>query len=307
MSILEAQAYKPYPVTHPSFNPQDLLRRRDYNLVPGMAKRLGFQPNGTLEAQNTNWDLYVLNNLKVPNFGVGATVINSRIAVVEQGDENPYAVMRISDRIIPEPGFRRDLEAFTRFYIERPKFFGIPSRIFHSRESTITLSLVTAAGLVAGGALAYSATGDVFLGLTGSAVGAWVVLLTTMVAMGWGEKRASKSISHTNEYVTGFHIENALNTLEDHIVDTGVKRELHVKLEEQGFRMTPERFVEEVYSAIPEDLKNKRRGELGELTYPTQRGRFKIDPSSSTKLLEAAKLIVHMSDDQRRLELLGAA
>lgn len=274
MKTVENQAYKPpgyySTLAHSSYYKDDIIRPNHLNDTPRIAKELGFTRVADFPTKKSQWQVFERPEHDVPNFPDGSTRISSSLAVYGTKEELTHAILRTSEEPYesyqPEE-FTKDLAAFTKHYVERPRLLGFPSQEL-ARQWNAFASL--AVGAVSLSVVDYytiqSIPGSLFNGgsLFGGMAGPVVHGLLYVLA----EKHAKRQISHLDQYVAG---ERVLWTLEGeryHNIKVIAQRELYQALLKEGADLSPNQFLEKIYGQIPEALIEQRYAEIKQAQYP---------------------------------------
>ncbi len=253
-------------------------RWQDYSGLHRVAENLALVKSPDLKTPQATWKMYRKSNLAVPNFEAPDTVACAELALYEVPDTrfededcsapkiSRSAVLRLCEKYQPRNGFYDDIEAITKYYVERPRFRGLPNKL-HGMSQYLFTGL--GIGLGSGMVVDYALTGQVLGGaailgeLAGPAVGALGYVLI--------EKYASSHVSDLNNYRANSDASSALHDIEQHITRISIQRELYSALQDVKIDRTPEQFLEDVWPQIPSKLVEKRKEEMkqtkGEGTY----------------------------------------
>lgn len=270
MSV-ESTAYKPPEgystlACSDSFK-NDVTRPHNLNDLPEVARELGFFRIADFPTKRSQWQVFDRPEHDVPNFPDGTTRISSTLAVYDTAGELTHAILRTSRQPYPVEEFTKDLAAFTKHYIERPRLLGFPSQEL-TRMRTVSIAL--AVGVVSMSAVDYYAIHS----LQGSIVNAGSILgeiggpaiYGTLWAL--SERRARRSISHPEQCVAGNSAKWTLEGERSHNVAVVIQKELYQVLQQEGANLTPDQFLKKIYGQIPAALIERRHAEAEQAKYP---------------------------------------
>ena len=273
-NILEQQAYqipievslKPIPKSG-SFDLWDKIQPGSYDHVAQLARERDFRQLDTFRSKRGLWYVFERLDHEIPNFPEGYAITHSMLGVYEGDSSKTHAVLRLSSEPFPAEQFVQGLNAISRHYIERPFVFGFPSRLM---TDSLTPAAVAIVGVVAGGLSgdAYNDVANVAYYNTGKALlagifsGLVLPVVGHMLLYPLSEWRARRKISSLEEYFVGNAVSNVLYQEQAHIKEVTVQRELYTALQQQGYDLTPEQFLTQVYQEIPRRLINERIQEI---------------------------------------------
>lgn len=243
----------------------------DFNNLPQVARELGFQRIADLSTKKAHWQIYDRPDHDVPNFPDGTTRISSSLAVYNNGDTEgiltlTHAILRTSREPYPANEFKEDLASFTKHYIERPRISGFPSKELTSIRN---MAISSPAGMALLGTAAYSfiqnTLESAIIGVIIGEIGGPIIYGTL-----WGlsERHARRQIAHPEQYTVGNQAAWILEGERYHIVTVGIQKELYQALQQEGFDLSPDQFLEKIYKQIPQALVDKRYAEMKQAKYP---------------------------------------
>lgn len=271
------------------------------------ARQLGFDQIGFLRLPKGTWDLWKVDNLTVPNFPEGETIINSRLGVYREEEETNRTVLRVSTNPIPDEEVQKDLEAFTKYYIHRPKYLGFPNKALTRVNDQFKIVI---GSILLGGSAGYLASGETLGGVVGVFAGEITSMLGAPLGRKFGEQLAIKNISNPDEYYVGHnHVYDVLSNIRDHIITTAYKREFYSGLIAEGIQITPEEFLTEINENMGFTLPIVRQDEIDDALFTSEAPipNPTILPSETTlKLLEAAKVLINTKESEKRFKALIA-
>lgn len=266
---------------------------KDYSSLPTLALEIGLRrAKMNVSTQHGAWHIYQGANLAIPNFPDGDTRVNEALALYERDGNLTNAILRI------QPGHKRepfaiadlvdDLDAFTKYYIERPRLWGFPSEVL---TRTKTHMIIFGVSIPVGGAVGFIASGgDTTAASFGALVGEVVPASITASLWGLAEMRARRKIPHKDEYMSGDHATEALIQQKDHIVQTSIQRELYSALQRVNTTLTPEQFLDNIYPQMPPSLIDRREEEIERAKYPEQ-FTDKIGEEALPKMVKVAQIL----------------
>lgn len=234
-----------------------------FNELPQIAVELGFLRTKDFPTRMASWQIYDRPNHDIPNFPDGATTVNSTLAVYAGEEGLNHAILRTSQEPYSQDVFAKDLAAFTRHYVERPRILGFPSQEM-TRSRTVWGGM--AVGTVALGAVGYNISGEVMnFGVLIGEIGG-----PALVGALWSasEKYAKSKISDLELYTSGERARSTLLGEKSHIIAVSIQRELYQALHQEEANLTPDEFLEKVYGQMPAVLINKRLAEIEQSRYP---------------------------------------
>lgn len=189
------------------------------------------------------------------------------MAVYDTAGELTHAILRTSRKPYPSYEFSRDLAAFTKHYIERPRLLGFPSQELTRMRHVFTAAAV---GIVTLSAADYyfvqSIPGNVVN--FGTIAGEMAGLAVYGALWALSERHARRSISNLGQYTAGDGAQSTLLGERYHNVRVDIQRELFQALQQEGAGLTPDQFLEEIYGQIPQALVNRRHAEVEQARYP---------------------------------------
>lgn len=244
-------------------NRGDLLKDGSFYDWLVLVEQMGFRQGESLPAKKGTWEIWERPYFAIPNFPEGETVIHSSLGKYRRwGNEGPSynaAILRTSYEPIPAEEFRRDLASFTRFYVERARLWGFPSRLMTADGLQHLAAYV--GGVVLGGAMGFFVDGT--LGsVTNGAVLAIPSIGLSGVLHASSEWWAKRHIPHINQYMSGQTAEDTLVKEQNRITEVLIQRELYVALQNEGFAITPEDFTRKIYGQMPYSLRQRRAAEI---------------------------------------------
>lgn len=247
------------------FNRADLLKagsESNYDRLV-FVNQMGFGLVDSLHLPVGSWAIWNRPNFAIPNFPEGETVTHSRLGLYySRGNEDPShngAILRMSYEPVTEEEFKRDLASFTKYYIERPRVWGFPSRLMTADGWQYPVA-------IGGGAVLGSAIGVLTEG-TGTIFTNWVNLaypLTGIIGAlhASSELWAKRHIPALNQYMSGQTAESTLVTEQNRIIEVLIQRELYAALQNEDITITPEDFVGKIYRQMPYSLRQRRAAEI---------------------------------------------
>ncbi|MDO8573350.1 MAG: hypothetical protein Q7R77_01230 [Candidatus Daviesbacteria bacterium] len=193
-----------------NFSREAITKPGDYDDLPRLAEELGFLRGPDVSTKQSYWQIFERPEYDVPNFPDGSTKINSSLALYDTKGELTHAILRTAKKPYSSDEFARDLSAFTRHFIKRPRLLGFPSKEL-TRYRTVIAAITV--GSIIGGLVA-SHNVDVgeesflaFLNvLNGAAFGGW----GSAGLWALSERYAKRSISHPEQYIVGDDVRNTL-------------------------------------------------------------------------------------------------
>lgn len=243
---------------------------RRYENLPILAKEIGLRSDKDVPTRHGTWHIYEGIDLAIPNFPDGDTRVNEALALYERGGNLTNAILRLQPGHDREPftveDLADDLEAFTKYYIERPRFFGFPSEILTQAKTHLLIYLTFIPG-VAIGLFAFPEGIRESTSYVGMAAGPLSSAVTVSL---WylAERRARGKILHKDEYMSGDNAAGVLAQQKEHIVQTSIQRELYTALQQRGTTLRPDQFLNDIYAQMPCVLVNKRKEEIERIKYP---------------------------------------
>lgn len=243
---------------------------RRYESLPILAQEIGLRSDNDVPTRHGVWHIYEGSDLAIPNFPDGDTRVNEALALYERDGNLTNAMLRLQPGRTQESftveDLADDLGAFTKYYIERPRYFGFPSEILTQGKfhHLIYLTFIPGAAI---GLFAFPEGSRESASLVGMVTGP---LSSGVTASLWGlaERRARGKISHKDEYMSGDNAAGALAQQKEHIVQTSIQRELYSALQQRGTTLTPDQFLNDIYAQMPSVLVNKRKQEIERVKYP---------------------------------------
>lgn len=272
MRTVETEAYKgpKYGTLNESFHLRYDLRgdRGSFQDLPDLAQEMGFVRDGNLSTKKAVWEVYDRPNHPVPNFPEGETIVSSTLALYKTGEGlTPRAILRTSTEPYPSEEFMRNLQAFTKHFVERPRILGFPSQLLSSWRSLF-------GGLAAGTVLLSAADYYTVQSITGTFINGGAILgeIGGTVAGGalWAlsEVHARRQISDLSQYSAGNTARDVLNGERYHNVSVDIQRELYGVLQQKGVDLNPDQFLEKIYGQLPTALVQKRHTEVDQARCP---------------------------------------
>ncbi|MCL5784467.1 MAG: hypothetical protein M1142_03895 [Patescibacteria group bacterium] len=294
-TTIENQAYRPpeqYNTLANSWIKKDLLTLGSFNNLPQIAEELGFSKTTDIPTKKSRWQIFNRPDYDVPNFPDGSTRINSTLAVYGIDEGLIHAILRTSPESYPTEEFEKDLAAFTKHYIERPRLLGFPSKELTTMRNVLTSVFVGTATLsVVDYYTINSMHAAGIIPNIGSILGeiGGPSIYGTLWAL--SERHARRQISHPEQYVAGDTVRSTLQNERSHNIRVDSQRELYQALQQEGADLSPDQFLETIYDRIPDPLIDQRYKEIEQIKYP------KPDVSTETsnslpKLLEASHVLL---------------
>lgn len=263
---VESEAWKApegYSTLAHSWHFNDVVKPANFNDLPQIARELGFSKVADLPTKKSQWQVFERPEFDVPNFPEGSTRVSSSLGIYGTGEELTRAVLRTS----PEPHsvreFEKDLESFTKHYIERPRLLGFPS-VELTRIGHVFTAL--AVGVIGGDAAGYYIGGDIVN--MGAVLGEMGGPAVYGVAWGLAERHAKRSISHREQYIAGESVKWTLQGERDHNIEVIIQKELYKALLDEDADLSPDRFLGKIYGQIPDALIERRHAEVEQVKYP---------------------------------------
>ena len=243
---------------------------RRYDNLPILAQEIGLRSDKDVPTRHGTWHIYEGLDLAIPNFPDGDTRVNEALALYERDGNLTNAILRLQPEHVQESftveDLADDLEAFTKYYIERPHISGFPSEILTQAKThmAIYLSCIPGAAI---GFFTFPEGSRESAALIGTLAGP---LSSGVTVSFWGlaERRARGKIPHKDEYMSGDNAAGALAQQKEHIVQTSIQRELYSALRLRGTTLTPDQFLSDIYAQMPSVLVNKRKEEIERAKYP---------------------------------------
>lgn len=243
---------------------------RHYENLPILAQEIGLRIDTDIPTRHGTWHIYEGLDLAIPNFPEGDTRVNEALALYERDGDLTNAILRLQAEERQEPftieDLADDLEAFTKYYVERPRLIGFPSEVLTSGKTHISIFF---GGIPTGALLGYFISGGDFNVIAGGAL-AGETLPAAMTSSLWklSERIARGKIPHKDEYISGDKAARVLADQKEHLVQTSIQRELYSALQQQGTVLTPDQFLNDIYTQMPSVLVNKRKVEIERAKYP---------------------------------------
>lgn len=241
-----------------------LTQSDDFQNLPQLTQEMGFRQGDSILTKRAEWQVFTRPQHQVPNFPEGSTVINSQLALYQTEKGLTQAVLRTTEGSYnpnEEDVFRKDLEVFTKNYIERPRLLGFPSRAMTEIWGVLP---AVGTGILIGGVMGYGATGEI--ANTGTALSALVGEITAPVAYtaAWwlSERTARRRVSNPDQYTVGYYTNYTLLSERSHTVRTAIQRELYAELREADPILSPDDFLNKIYGQLPSLLLQRRFKEV---------------------------------------------
>lgn len=180
------------------------------------------------------------------------------------------------------------MASFTKYYIERPRVWGFPSRA------------MTADGwqhfvAYGGGAVLGSAIGFFVDGTLGSVSNGAALAIPSAGLSGIlhasSELWAKRHIPHINQYMSGQTAEATLVTEQNRIIEVLIQRELYATLQNEGLTITPEDFLGKIYHQLPYSLRQRRAAEITSVR-TAEDGSHKIPDVALPYMLGVARAVL---------------
>lgn len=265
---------------------------RRYENLPILAQEIGLRSDKDVSTRHGVWHIYEGSDLAIPNFPTGDTRVNEALALYERDGNLTNAILRLQLGRTQEPftveNLADDLEAFTKYYIERPHLRGFPSEVLTQGKTHMAIFL---GGIPVGGAIGYLVSGGDFTAASfGALIGETVPASITASLWGLAEKRARGKIPHKDEYISGDSAAGVLAGQKEHIVQTSIQRELYSALQQRGTTLTPDQFMSDIYAQMPSVLVSKRREEIERVKYP-EKYTNGVEDEALTKMVGVAQIL----------------
>jgi hypothetical protein len=270
---------------------------KDYSKLVSKAKAVefGFPPTGPLlelKGRKGNWIVLSRPNHITPEFPEGETEHSYSLGIYEREEKMSAAVLRVTDDPLDPETFAQDLENITKFYAERPKIFGYPSKL-SSASTAVFTHMFGAMGLTG---LVTHMLGAPLEGVMASLIPSQIVGATLGVQnMLFSEKFAKKGVGNLDQLYTGFNVEHLLDCEHSHALRVSVQRELYRLLQEDGREVSPEDFLQNVYPQIPSLLLTERRKELELQKKAQDHGVVPEETETLENIVSVAKMLLPLS------------
>ena len=293
MCTVENAAYKPpegYSTLARSYHfKDDVTKPGNFNGLPQVARELGFLRTGDFPTERSSWQVFDRPSHDVPNFPDCSTRISSTLALYNTEGKLTRAVLRTSREPYPSDEFARDLAAFTKHFIERPRLLGYPSQeLTRIRNMPIAMAI---------GIVALSAADYYFVqSVPGSAANFGTLMgemggpLVYGAVWALSERHARKSISRPEQYATGERAQSTLLGERYHNVTVAIQREIYQALQQEGVTLTPDQFLENIYGQMPQVLVERRHAEVEQTIYPMP-GSPRETENSLPRLIKVAHVL----------------
>lgn len=270
MNGIDIEAYKPpegYSTLAYSWRFRETVTKpSNLNDLPLIAQELGFQRIADFSTRNSRWQVFDRQSHLVPNFSVAATRISSTLAVYDRKGELTHAILRTSRKPFQSEDFTRDLAAFTKHYVERPRLLGFPSELLTNGKTHLA---IFGGGIPVGGAIGYLASGgDITVASLGALAGETIPVSISASLWALSERHARRQISSPEQYVTGDSAQGTLLNERYHNVTVDIQTELYRALLEEDADLDPNQFLEKIYGQIPRALVIERHAEVEQTKYP---------------------------------------
>lgn len=269
MRTIEGEAYKPpadYSTLARSWGLRDSITEAGrFDDLPQTALEMGFRRTEDFPTKRAVWQVYDRPKHEVRNFPDTGTVINSTLAVRENEGELTHAILRTSLEPYTSGEFARDLEAFTKYYVERPRLLGFPSEVLTKGETHVVIFL---GGIPVGGAIGYLISGgDFTAAILGALIGETIPASITASLWGLSERHARRQLSALDQYTSGDGARNTLYDERHHEIEVAVQRELYSAIQQEGVNLAPDEFLNKIYGQTPQVLVQKRHAEIERTRY----------------------------------------
>lgn len=234
---VESRTYQP---TQSVFDdPGNLIEPADFNDLPPLAQQLGFTDIGEIPTPRSRWKIFNRSGYPEANFADQLSFADkpsmatySTLAVYGDPDLT-HAVMRTSEKKYPLEEFRKDLAAFTKYYVERPQIWGFPSRQLTRMEHVFTAFVAgTIIGII--GDYNLAVIPNEFIINPGLTLGGAAAASLQAALWQLAERRARHSISNSEQYSAG---EQAANILREEL-----NKRHHLTMVKNAIRLTAPDF-----------------------------------------------------------------
>lgn len=263
-----------------------------YKHLPILAQEIGLRSDNDVPTRHGTWHIYEGLDLAIPNFPDGDTRVNEALALYERDGNLTNAILRVQPGNDREPftaeDLAEDLEAFTKYFIERPRYFGFPSGILTQAKTHALIYSTFIPGAVIG-FFAFPEGSRESASIVGMVAGP----LSSGVTAGlWGlaERRARGKIPHKDEYMSGNHVAVVLVQQKEHIVQTSIQRELYSALQQRGTTLTPDQFLNDIYAQMPSVLVSKRKEEIERVKNPEKYTNV-LEDEALSKMVGVAQIL----------------
>ena len=268
MQTVENAAYKLHP-EYSSLKGSDRLRfdLREPNDhffadLPQLAQELGFIKKGSSPTKKALWDIYDRPMHPVPNFPDGQTIINSTLALYKTREGLlTRAVLRASTEPYKSDEFMKDLDAFTKHYVERPRILGFPSKFLTTGPAAMAGGFIVGISVFSGvDYYAWHSTGSIMN--AGSVLGEIAGFVGGAGLWALSERYARKQISGLDQYFAQRNARDVLTSERYHRVTVDMQREIYEALQQNGADLEPDQFLEKIYGQLPSSLVETRHAEI---------------------------------------------
>lgn len=218
-----------------------IIKPGNFDDLPRIAEELGFSRSPDFPTRRSHWQIYGRPQCDIPNLLDVPTKISSSLALYDTEEELTHAILRTAKKPYSPDEFARDLSAFTRHFIERPRLLGFPSQEL-TKDRTVAAAMI--AGTIVGALVAPYIVGEeqsflVFLDvLNGTALGGF----GSAGLRALSERRARRSISHPEQYIVGDDVRNTLAGEDSHRRLVALLEEAHTQELKNPFRNRGGRF-----------------------------------------------------------------
>lgn len=272
---------------------------RRYENFPLLAQEIGLRRDNDVPTRHGTWHIYEGIDLAIPNFPDGNTRVNEALALYERDGNLTNAILRLQPGRVQEPftveDLANDLEAFTKYYVERPGLVGFPSKALTEGKNhwIVCFGGMPLGAVVGWMANFYPDTWQYSSEFASAVLGAYAGPITaTITAIIWGlsEKRARGKIPHKDEYMRSDNAAEVLAGQKEHIVQTSIQRELYSALQQRGTTLTPDQFLNDIYAQMPFILVNERKKEIERAKYSEEYTNGLID-EALPKMVGVAQIL----------------
>ena len=265
---------------------------RRYEDLSTLAQEIGLRRDRDVPTRYGNWHIYEGLDLAIPNFPKGDTRVNEALALYERDGDLTNAILRLQRggvrKTFTVEELKGDLKAFTKYYIERPRFVGFPSEFLTQSKPHLWIYMTFLPG-AAIGFFAFNEGRREYADIIGTVAGPLVSGMTT--SLWWlSERRARGKIPHTDEYMGGNNAAKILISQNEHIIRASIQRELYEVLQQSGSTLSPNKFLGDIYAQMPSKLVRRRIQEMERAKYPEKYTR-QLTPEAFPKMVEVAQIL----------------
>jgi hypothetical protein len=252
---------------------RDLLRH-DANGSAGylvvQPTHLAFNLTDQIYNQDNFWQIYQASNLAVPNFPDGYTTINAQVGLYN-----------------PDQGFRFREDKVEQVILRISESPIDPDEFKGDLESFTKLFIQRPAVGV-----------DAFVGGVTRLLGGMGIPILP-------EKLARRRIPDLGKYMAGESASSALDEMKQHYSTVTLQKDLYRQLREEGFNLSADQFLEEIYEGLPSELISER--EVAKEYFEEQRSRLNRNAfeQADHDIASAAFILARLSNvNKRRKDLL---